>query len=98
MKTFVASLLISSAVFAFRRTLLFCPKMEIEASYKLELCFDIDEVNTYIDMAIKMSYGFKNKPLVGSNTNCHLSRYTCMLGKRLGDRNISAGSLVSELF
>ena len=36
MKTYVASLLISSAVYAFRRTLLFCPKMEIEASYKFE--------------------------------------------------------------
>ena len=34
-----------------------------------------DEINTYIDKAIKMSYGFKNKPLVGSNTNSHLLRY-----------------------
>ena len=63
--------------------------------YKPELCFNINEVNTYIDMAIKMSYGFENKPLVGSNTNSHLLRYTCMLGKGLGDRNISVGSFVS---
>ena len=48
--------------------------------YKPELCFNIDEVKTYMDMAPKMSYGFKNKPLVGSNTNSHLLRYTSMLG------------------
>ena len=65
--------------------------------YRPELCFNIDEVKTYMDMAPKMSYGFKNKPLVGSNTNSHLLRYTSMLGEELGDKNISVGYFVSEL-
>ena len=98
MKTFVASLLIFSDVYAFHRTMLFCPEMKIETSYKSELCFNIDELNTYMDMAPKMSHGFKNKTLVGSNTNSHLLQYTCMLGKRLLGRNISVGPFVSELF
>ena len=40
----------------------------------------IDEVKTYMDMAPKMGYGFKNKPLVGSNTNSYLLEYTRVLG------------------
>ena len=47
-----------------------------------ELWFNKDEVNTYMDMAPKMGYGFKNKPLIGSNTNSYCLRYTSMLGAR----------------
>ena len=36
----------------------------------------------YMDMAPKMSYGFKNKALIGSNSNSHFLRYTSMLGAR----------------
>ena len=50
-----------------------------------------------VDMAIKMSYGFKNRSLVGSDTNSHLLQYTSMSGKGLDDSNISVGSFVSEL-
>ena len=48
--------------------------------YKPALCFNVDEVKTYMDMEPKMSYDLKNQPLVGSNTNSHLLRYTSMLG------------------
>ena len=70
-----------------------CSKMEIEVSHgkvriqNRTMFQHIDEVKTYMDMAPKMSYGFKNKPLVGSNTNSYLLEYTRVLGGSVTEKS-----------
>ena len=54
--------------------------------YKPELCFNTDEVKTYMNMAPKMSYGFKGQAVTGSHTNSLLHRFTSMLGGSLTEK------------